>query len=155
MGNNCGCPLRVGNLFQQLSDFHIQRGSRTVKGRQGRIADAPLQPADVRLLDTHANGDSDNDPSPYCGLDCCRPPRSPAGGRPTRTDLAVTGTVTSFALPFVEHCVQALKPGGHAAIVVPDGILHEEGRGRALRTFLMQECELHTILRLPSSYFEN
>ncbi|HEV7414719.1 MAG TPA: N-6 DNA methylase [Tianweitania sediminis] len=81
------------------------------------------------------------------------PPFGPAGGRPTRTDLTVTGTVTSFALPFVEHCVRTLKPGGRSAIVVPDGILHEEGRGRTLRTFLMDECELHTILRLPSGIF--
>jgi len=81
------------------------------------------------------------------------PPFGPAGGRPTRTDLAVTGMVTSFALPFVEHCVRSLRPGGRAAIVVPDGILNEEGRGHALRTFLMDECELHTILRLPSGIF--
>lgn len=81
------------------------------------------------------------------------PPFGPAGGRPSRTDLAITGTVSSFAPPFVEHCIRSLKSGGRAAIVVPDSVLYEEGRGRALRTFLMQECELHTILRLPSGIF--
>jgi len=90
---------------------------------------------------------------PPADLILTNPPFGPTGGRPTRTDLAVTGTVTSFAPPFVEHCVRALKPGGRAAVVVPDGILHEEGRGRALRTFLMDACELHTILRLPSGIF--
>lgn len=90
---------------------------------------------------------------PSADIILTNPPFGPAGGRPSRTDLTVTGTVTSFALPFVEHCVRALNPGGRAAIVVPDGILHEEGRGRALRTFLMEECELHTILRLPSGIF--
>ena len=81
------------------------------------------------------------------------PPFGPAGGKPSRSDLTITGTVSSFALPFVEHCIRALKPGGRAAVVVPDSVLHEEGRGRALRTFLMDECELHTILRLPSGIF--
>ena len=81
------------------------------------------------------------------------PPFGPAGGRPTRSDLAVTGTVSSFAPPFVEHCIRSLKPGGRAAVVVPDSVLYEEGRGKALRTFLMKECELHTILRLPSGIF--
>lgn len=81
------------------------------------------------------------------------PPFGPAGGKPSRSDLEVTGTVSSFALPFVEHCIRALKSGGRAAVVVPDGVLHEEGRGRALRTFLMEQCELHTILRLPSGIF--
>lgn len=81
------------------------------------------------------------------------PPFGPAGGRPSRSDLTVTGTVSSFAPPFVEHCVRSLKAGGRAAIVVPDSILNEEGRSRALRTFLMSECELHTVLRLPSGIF--
>lgn len=81
------------------------------------------------------------------------PPFGPAGGKPSRSDLAITGTVSSFAPPFVEHCIRSLKSGGRAAIVVPDSVLYEEGRGKALRTFLMQECELHTILRLPSGIF--
>ena len=81
------------------------------------------------------------------------PPFGPAGGRPSRSDLAVTGAHSSFALPFVEHCIRALKPGGRAAVVVPDSVLHKEGRGRALRVFLMEQCELHTILRLPSGIF--
>ncbi|PTW61379.1 type I restriction enzyme M protein [Breoghania corrubedonensis] len=81
------------------------------------------------------------------------PPFGPAGGAPTRDDLSVTHSVSSYQLPFVEHCIRALKPGGRAAIVVPDNVLFEEGRGKALRQMLMNWCDLHTILRLPTGIF--
>lgn len=81
------------------------------------------------------------------------PPFGGAGGRPARTDLAITSAVSSYALPFVEHCVLALKAGGRAAIVVPDSVLNEDGRALALRRWIMEECRLHTILRLPSGIF--
>ena len=81
------------------------------------------------------------------------PPFGPAGGRPSRDDLTVTATVSSYQLPFVEHCIRALKPGGRAAVVVPDNVLFEDGRGRELRRMLMDWCDLHTILRLPTGIF--
>lgn len=81
------------------------------------------------------------------------PPFGPAGGRPSRDDLTVTATVSSYQLPFVEHCIRTLKPGGRAAIVVPDNVLFEDGRGRELRRMLMDYCDLHTILRLPTGIF--
>jgi type I restriction enzyme M protein len=81
------------------------------------------------------------------------PPFGPAGGRPTRSDLAITSTVSSYAMPFVEHCVLGLKPGGRVAIVVPDSILNEDGRGLVLRRWVMDTCHLHSILRLPSGIF--
>lgn len=81
------------------------------------------------------------------------PPFGPAGGRPARDDLTVTSTVSSYQLPFVEHCIRSLKPGGRAAVVVPDNVLFEDGRGRELRRMLMDWCDLHTILRLPTGIF--
>jgi type I restriction enzyme M protein len=81
------------------------------------------------------------------------PPFGPAGGAPTRDDLSVTATVSSYQLPFVEHCIRALQPGGRAAVVVPDNVLFEDGRGRELRRMMMDWCDLHTILRLPTGIF--
>lgn len=81
------------------------------------------------------------------------PPFGPAGGAPTRSDLSVTASVSSYQLPFVEHCIRALEPGGRAAIVVPDNVLFEDGRGKALRQMMMDWCDLHTILRLPTGIF--
>ncbi|MGJ5117561.1 N-6 DNA methylase [Bradyrhizobium oligotrophicum] len=81
------------------------------------------------------------------------PPFGPAGGPPTRDDLTITDRVSSYQLPFVEHCIRALKPGGRAAIVVPDNVLFDDGKGKQLRQRLMNWCDLHTILRLPTGIF--
>lgn len=96
---------------------------------------------------------SDHEKLPLADLILTNPPFGQAGGRPGRQDLTITAAVSSYAPPFVEHCVRALRPGGRAAIVVPDSILYEEGRGRALRRYLLDRCKVHTILRLPSGIF--
>src|SRR6202030_4526886 len=40
-----------------------------------------------------------------------------------------------------------------AAVIVPDNVLFDDGRGRELRRMLMDRCDLHTILRLPTGIF--
>lgn len=81
------------------------------------------------------------------------PPFGPAGGPPTRDDLTITDRVSSYQLPFVEHCIRALRLGGRAAVIVPDNVLFDDGRGKELRRRLMSWCNLHTILRLPVGIF--
>jgi type I restriction enzyme M protein len=81
------------------------------------------------------------------------PPFGPAGGPPTRDDLTITDRVSSYQLPFVEHCIRALRLGGRAAVIVPDNVLFDDGRGKQLRQRLMNWCNLHTILRLPIGLF--
>jgi type I restriction enzyme M protein len=73
------------------------------------------------------------------------------GGRPTRDDL--TFETSNKQLAFVQHVVRALKPGGRAAVVVPDNVLFEEGVGAQVRQDLMDKCDLHTVLRLPTGIF--
>ena len=90
---------------------------------------------------------------PLCNLILTNPPFGPAGGRPARDDFTATSTVSSYQQPFVEHCIRALEPGGRAAVIVPDNVLFEDGRGRELRQMLMDRCDLHTILRLPTGIF--
>ena len=90
---------------------------------------------------------------PPSDLILTNPPFGPAGGRPSRDDLTITATVSSYQLPFVEHCIRALKPGGRAAVIVPDNVLFDDGRGRELRRMLLDRCDLHTILRLPTGIF--
>lgn len=75
------------------------------------------------------------------------------GGRPTRSDFSVTTDTSNKQLAFVEHIVRALKPGGRAAVVVPDNVLFEDNTGRRLRTWIMDLTNLHTILRLPTGIF--
>ena len=81
------------------------------------------------------------------------PPFGSAGGHPSREELEITRRSTNFQFPFVEHCLRALAPGGRAAVIVPDNVLFEGGQGRSLRQALMRECNLHTILRLPTGIF--
>jgi type I restriction enzyme M protein len=75
------------------------------------------------------------------------------GGRPTRPDFSITADTSNKQLAFVEHIVRALKPGGRAAVVVPDNVLFEDNTGRRLRSWMMELCNLHTILRLPTGIF--
>ncbi|MEW8072934.1 MAG: N-6 DNA methylase, partial [Candidatus Thiodiazotropha sp.] len=75
------------------------------------------------------------------------------GGRPNRSDFSITADTSNKQLAFVEHIVRALKPGGRAAVVVPDNVLFEENVGRSLRTWMMELCDLHTIMRLPTGIF--
>lgn len=56
-------------------------------------------------------------------------------------------------LAFLQHIRLALKQGGRAAVIVPDNVLFEAGAGRAIRRDLMEDCDLHTILRLPNGIF--
>lgn len=73
------------------------------------------------------------------------------GGGPTRDDFTyVTG---NKQLAFLQHIYRGLKPGGRAAVVLPDNVLFEEGVGTKIRADLMDKCNLHTILRLPTGIF--
>ena len=54
---------------------------------------------------------------------------------------------------FLALIVRLLKPAGRAAVVLPDGSLFGEGVKTRLKEHLMEECNLHTIVRLPNSVF--
>ena len=97
----------------------------------------------------------DGEALPKADLILTNPPfgNKKGGGRPTRSDFSVTADTSNKQLAFVEHIVRALTPGGRAAVVVPDNVLFEDNTGRRLRTWLMELCDLHTILRLPTGIF--
>jgi type I restriction enzyme M protein len=73
------------------------------------------------------------------------------GGGPTRDDI--TYPTSNKQLVFLQHIYRNLKPGGRAAVVLPDNVLFEEGVGQKVRADLMDKCDLHTILRLPTGIF--
>ena len=75
------------------------------------------------------------------------------GGRPTRSDFSLTAETSNKQLAFVEHIVRALKPGARGAFVIPDNVLFEDNTGRRLRAWMMELCNVHTILRLPTGIF--
>ena len=59
-------------------------------------------------------------------------------------------TTSNKQLNFVQHIRTLLKENGQAAVVVPDNVLFEGGAGETVRRNLMENTELHTILRLPT-----
>ena len=62
-------------------------------------------------------------------------------------------TTSNKQLNFVQHVKSLLKIHGRAAVVVPDNVLFEGGAGETVRRKLLHECDVHTLLRLPSGIF--
>ncbi len=56
-------------------------------------------------------------------------------------------------LNFVQHVRSILLQNGRAAVVVPDNVLFEGGAGEVVRRRLLNECDVHTLLRLPTGLF--
>jgi type I restriction enzyme M protein len=68
-----------------------------------------------------------------------------------RTDFSAT--TSNKQLNFLQHVKTMLKINGKAAIVVPDNVLFEGGAGETVRRKLLTECDVHTLLRLPTGVF--
>jgi type I restriction enzyme M protein len=73
-----------------------------------------------------------------------------ANQAPDRDDFTIE--TSNKQLNFVQHVMTILKPGGRAAMVLPDNCLFEGKAGEVFK-ILMQDCNLHTILRLPRGTF--
>jgi type I restriction enzyme M protein len=56
-------------------------------------------------------------------------------------------------LNFLQHVKSSLKPGGRAAVVLPDNVLFESGAAAVIRRRLLETCDVHTLLRLPTGLF--
>ncbi len=79
-------------------------------------------------------------------------------GEAEREDLVVVrddfwASTSNKQLNFLQHIKTMLKISGRAAVVLPDNVLFEAGAGETIRRRLMAECDLHTILRLPTGVF--
>lgn len=73
-----------------------------------------------------------------------------ANQAPDRDDFTISSS--NKQLNFVQHVANTLKPGGRAAMVLPDNVLFEDKAGDVFK-ILMEDCNLHTILRLPRGTF--
>jgi type I restriction enzyme M protein len=62
-------------------------------------------------------------------------------------------TTSNKQLNFIQHVKTLLKINGRCAIVVPDNVLFEGGAGETVRRKLLHECDVHTLLRLPTGIF--
>lgn len=75
------------------------------------------------------------------------------GERATRDDF--TFSTSNKQLNFLQHIYRSLKADGkaRAAVVLPDNVLFADGDGEKIRVDLMEKCNLHTVLRLPTGIF--
>ena len=79
-------------------------------------------------------------------------------GESKRESLTITrddfwASTSNKQLNFVQHVRTLLDIGGQAAVVVPDNVLFEGGAGESIRRRLLAECDVHTLLRLPTGIF--
>jgi len=79
-------------------------------------------------------------------------------GKEAKKDLTIVrddfwAKTSNKQLNFLQHVRSILKINGKAAIVLPDNVLFEGGAGGTVRKKLMQTCDLHTIIRLPTGIF--
>jgi type I restriction enzyme M protein len=106
------------------------------------------------LEPTIALGDTIYEPPPPQRFDVIltNPPFGTRGANqaPEREDFTVE--TSNKQLNFLQHVMTVLKPGGRAAVVLPDNCLFEDKAGEVFE-ILMQDCDLHTILRLPRGTF--
>ncbi|RKS78634.1 type I restriction enzyme M protein [Actinomadura pelletieri DSM 43383] len=73
-----------------------------------------------------------------------------ANQSPVRSDFTVQ--TSNKQLNLIQHTMTLLKPGGRAAIVVPDNVLFADQAGEIFK-ILMEDCNLHTVLRCPDGTF--
>jgi len=81
-----------------------------------------------------------------------------ADGREAREDREIerqdfVATTSNKQLNFVQHIMTMLDVNGRAAVVLPDNVLFEGGAGETIRRRLLQQFDLHTMLRLPTGLF--
>jgi type I restriction enzyme M protein len=79
-------------------------------------------------------------------------------GKAERQSLTVVrddfwASTSNKQLNFVQHVKTLLEVEGRAAVVVPDNVLFEGGAGEVVRRRLLHECDVHTLLRLPTGIF--
>ncbi|MFJ9460575.1 N-6 DNA methylase [Kitasatospora sp. NPDC101447] len=79
-------------------------------------------------------------------------------GKADREDISYDrsdfrATTTNKQLNFLQHIMSLMEMDGRAAVVLPDNVLFEGGAGEKIRQRLLQEFDLHTILRLPTGIF--
>ena len=99
-------------------------------------------------------GDSIYEPMKSARYDCIltNPPFGTKGANqaPERDDFTIS--TSNKQLNFIQHVMNVLRPGGRAAMVLPDNCLFEDKAGEVIE-ILTQDCNLHTVLRLPRGTF--
>lgn len=136
--------------------------SRRVKKGTYFGADLVARPRRLALMNLYLHGiepvitlgDTIYDPPSSDRFDVVltNPPFGTRGANqaPEREDFTVS--TSNKQLNFVQHVLTILKPGGRAAVVLPDNVLFADQAGEVMK-ILAEDCDLHTVLRLPRGTF--
>jgi len=171
-----GDPACGTGGFLIVARDYIERHHRSLAGRQcnGQIgngisgvelAQGPAQLATMNLL-LHGIGAPGDSSAIEIRDALAEPPRShaslvlsnPPWGRAPQTRAGYARndfwvTTHDMALNFIQHIVSMLAVPGRAAVVLPDGALFARGGAETIRRHLLSQCDVHTLLRLPTGVF--
>ncbi|RWX74856.1 SAM-dependent DNA methyltransferase [Neorhizobium lilium] len=152
--------------------------TRAIRGVE--LVEEVARLATMNLLLHGVSGQEDDELPIVCGDSLREPPASHVDVILTNPPFGVKGSVTYAStdrragrvideltivrpdfwvqtankqLNFLQHIVAMLKPSGRAAVVIPDNVLFEAGPAAVIRRRLLESCDVHTLLRLPTGLF--
>jgi len=162
----CGFPIAANNYLRQNNDFDSlsEEAQRRYRNDTFFCMELVQDTHRLALMNMLLHGieggviygdtlSDDHQNLPPATLILSNPPfgTKKGGGLPSRKDLTFETSNKQFA--FLQHIYRNLAPGGRAAVVLPDNVLFESNVGTSIRRDLMDKCNLHTILRLPTGIF--
>ena len=159
------------------SKQRIKLATKSIRGVE--LVEEVARLATMNLLLHGVGGNSDNELPIACQDSLKEPPKAQVDVVLTNPPFGIKGSVTyaqerrvsrsddtltnvrpdfwvqtaNKQLNFLQHIFALLKPGGRAAVVVPDNVLFETGAASTVRRRLLESCRVHTLLRLPSGLF--
>ena len=175
--------LLAAHDYLQRENPRMTRSQRTklaTKSIRGvELVEEVARLATMNLLLHGVGGNDDNELPVACEDSLKEPPKAQANIVLTNPPFGTKGSVTyaqerrgprnddtltivrpdfwvqtaNKQLNFLQHIFAVLKPGGRAAVVVPDNVLFETGAASAVRRRLLESCRIHALLRLPSGLF--
>ncbi|MEU5693578.1 class I SAM-dependent DNA methyltransferase [Actinosynnema sp. NPDC020468] len=167
--------IRANHLRDLTREQRLALGSGTIWGNELVTGTARLAAMNMLL---HGIGDADGpslitvgdalaeQPRRHASLVLANPPFGKKSaitvigtdGKAEREDISYErddfrATTTNKQINFLQHIMSLLEMSGRAAVVLPDNVLFEGGAGEKVRRRLLEEFDLHTILRLPTGIF--
>jgi type I restriction enzyme M protein len=129
--------LFLHNIGELVGEPSVERSDALISGPQQKVhyvlANPPFGKKSSMTI-TNEEGEEDRDALTY-----------------ERQDF--WETTSNKQLNFLQHIVSMLKVDGKAAVVLPDNVLFEGGAGEKIRRKLLETCDVHTVLRLPTGIF--
>jgi len=138
----CLMNLFLHGIGDLIKTPDIEVSDSLKRGKEGKIKDS--EKVDIILANPPFGISSSDIPT-------VDKKQSEKDGYFLREDFWVT--TSNKQLAFLQHIVTMLKENGRAAVVLPDNVLFEGGAGETIRKKLLEETDLHTILRLPTGIF--